>query len=119
MSEWLKERHWKCRVRISVPWVRIPPCPLFVVARNHKRLRRVATIVVVAVIVLTAICAIVFWRWHAWVTTPPRRIAVTPAVAGTIEDARMAAEWEPATGVLIAWPFHLPRELVVALASDV
>ena len=28
VSEWLKEHAWKACVRFSVPWVRIPPCPL-------------------------------------------------------------------------------------------
>ncbi len=31
---------------------------------------------------------------------------------------RMAAEWEPALGTLIAWPLSIPYKLVVALASD-
>ena len=28
VSEWLKEHAWKACVRLGVPWVRIPPCPL-------------------------------------------------------------------------------------------
>jgi hypothetical protein len=28
VTEWLKVRHWKCRVRVTVPGVRIPPSPL-------------------------------------------------------------------------------------------
>ena len=31
---------------------------------------------------------------------------------------RMVAEWEPAIGVLIAWPLSIPKELVVELAKD-
>ena len=31
---------------------------------------------------------------------------------------RMAAEWEPAIGVLITWPLSLPHKLVVELAKD-
>ncbi|MDQ3016648.1 MAG: agmatine deiminase family protein, partial [Bacteroidota bacterium] len=31
---------------------------------------------------------------------------------------RMAAEWEPAIGVLISWPLWIPKELVMALAND-
>jgi agmatine deiminase len=31
---------------------------------------------------------------------------------------RIAAEWEPAIGTLIAWPFKIPNELVVELAKD-
>src|SRR5215472_18256641 len=27
VAEWPKVRHWKCRVRATVPWVRIPPPP--------------------------------------------------------------------------------------------
>jgi agmatine/peptidylarginine deiminase len=32
---------------------------------------------------------------------------------------RVAAEWEPVMGALIAWPLKLPAELVVALAEEV
>jgi agmatine/peptidylarginine deiminase len=32
---------------------------------------------------------------------------------------RVAAEWEPAVGVVIAWPLRLPPDLVVALAAEV
>lgn len=28
VSERLKEQHWKCCIRVTVSWVRIPPCPL-------------------------------------------------------------------------------------------
>jgi agmatine/peptidylarginine deiminase len=31
---------------------------------------------------------------------------------------RMVAEWEPAQGVLIAWPLSIPKELVIELAND-
>lgn len=31
---------------------------------------------------------------------------------------RVAAEWEPAIGVLISWPLWLPKELVIDLAND-
>jgi agmatine deiminase len=31
---------------------------------------------------------------------------------------RMVAEWEPAIGVLIAWPLSIPKELVEELAKD-
>jgi agmatine deiminase len=31
---------------------------------------------------------------------------------------RMVAEWEPAIGVLIAWPLSIPKELVIELAKD-
>jgi agmatine/peptidylarginine deiminase len=33
--------------------------------------------------------------------------------------SRVAAEWEPAVGVLIGWPLKLPKSLVVELAKDV
>jgi agmatine deiminase len=33
-----------------------------------------------------------------------------------LPDIRAAAEWEPATGLLIAWPLRLPRELLVEVA---
>jgi agmatine/peptidylarginine deiminase len=31
---------------------------------------------------------------------------------------RMVAEWEPAIGVLIAWPLSIPKQLVIDLAAD-
>ena len=31
---------------------------------------------------------------------------------------RMVAEWEPAIGVLIAWPLSIPKQLVIDLATD-
>ena len=46
MSEWLKEPVLKTGVPATVPWVRIPPCPLSVVNHDanaaHVRIRRVA-----------------------------------------------------------------------------
>ena len=32
---------------------------------------------------------------------------------------RVAAEWEPVTGVLIGWPFMLPKDLLIEMAKDV
>ena len=34
------------------------------------------------------------------------------------QKARLAAEWEPATGVLITWPLSLPHKLIIELAKD-
>ncbi len=34
VAEWPKVRHWKCRVRATVPWVRIPPPPPYTVRRK-------------------------------------------------------------------------------------
>lgn len=34
------------------------------------------------------------------------------------DHARMVAEWEPATGVLIAWPLSLPHKLIVELTKE-
>lgn len=45
---------------------------------------------------------------------PARALAQIPA-----EGPRVAAEWEPAVGVLIAWPLMIPKALVVELAKDV
>lgn len=33
-------------------------------------------------------------------------------------EVRIAAEWEPALGALIAWPLAVPEALVVEIASD-
>ncbi len=33
VSEWPKERHWKCRVGLALPWVRIPPSPFWLTVR--------------------------------------------------------------------------------------
>jgi agmatine deiminase len=35
------------------------------------------------------------------------------------KQVRVAAEWEPATGVLIGWPFKIPRGFIAELAKDV
>jgi agmatine/peptidylarginine deiminase len=35
------------------------------------------------------------------------------------DGVRVAAEWEPVTGVLIGWPLKLPRALVIEMAKDV
>ena len=39
-------------------------------------------------------------------------------VPGTPPTLRVAAEWEPALGVLVSWPPYLPRQLFVELAHD-
>jgi agmatine deiminase len=31
---------------------------------------------------------------------------------------RIIAEWEPVVGVLVAWPYHLPDELLIEIAKD-
>ncbi len=46
-------------------------------------------------------------------TEPASRPVSAPAAA-----ARICAEWEPALGALIAWPFKIPDALVVELARD-
>jgi agmatine/peptidylarginine deiminase len=33
-------------------------------------------------------------------------------------ELRVAAEWEPALGVLVSWPLHLPSGLLVEIAKD-
>jgi agmatine deiminase len=33
--------------------------------------------------------------------------------------ARMVAEWEPAIGVLIAWPLSIPHKLVIEMSKDI
>ncbi|HKI19752.1 MAG TPA: agmatine deiminase family protein [Isosphaeraceae bacterium] len=35
------------------------------------------------------------------------------------DGVRVAAEWEPVTGVLLGWPLKLPRALVIEMAKDV
>jgi hypothetical protein len=44
---------------------------------------------------------------------PPR------ASQGSDDGNRVAAEWEPAVGVLIGWPLKLPKALVLKMAKDV
>lgn len=34
------------------------------------------------------------------------------------DQNRLAAEWEPAIGVMITWPLHVPHKLVIELAKD-
>lgn len=49
-------------------------------------------------------------------TSPPMLIVET--VPGTPPRLRVAAEWEPAVGVLVSWPPYLPRQLFQVLAED-
>ncbi|MGO9464205.1 MAG: agmatine deiminase family protein [Isosphaeraceae bacterium] len=46
-----------------------------------------------------------------------REPATTPRGQG--DGIRVAAEWEPVSGMLIGWPLKLPRALVVEMAKDV
>lgn len=57
---------------------------------------------------LTAAC---FWR-H------PLTNLDAPTVTGSPPLLRVAAEWEPAAGVLVSWPPYLPSALFVELAKD-
>ncbi|MEM7104772.1 MAG: agmatine deiminase family protein [Bacteroidota bacterium] len=41
-----------------------------------------------------------------------------PETTLTSSFPRMAAEWEPATGVFITWPLAIPHKLVIELAKD-
>src|SRR5688572_2115761 len=41
-----------------------------------------------------------------------------PAYYSPSNRPRMAAEWEPALGTLIAWPLSIPHKLVIELAKD-
>jgi agmatine/peptidylarginine deiminase len=41
-----------------------------------------------------------------------------PLAPGSPFSLRIAAEWEPAVGVLVAWPLTVPHRLVVDLAAD-
>ena len=36
----------------------------------------------------------------------------------SLSSNRLAAEWEPAIGVMFAWPLHLPHKLVIELTRD-
>ncbi len=88
--------------------------------RLRWRFRRIVICVAIVAAGALLIAGAAFTRWYVHITAPPHRIdarAAGPIPA--INGARMAAEWEPATGVLIAWPLRLPRDLTVALASDV
>ncbi|MDH3648543.1 MAG: agmatine deiminase family protein [Saprospiraceae bacterium] len=40
------------------------------------------------------------------------------AARHTMPANRMAAEWEPALGAIIAWPLDIPHQLVIELAKD-
>jgi agmatine/peptidylarginine deiminase len=57
-----------------------------------------------------------------WFIVSTGRVQAQPPVAPVtppIEGTRVAAEWEPALGVLIAWPLKIPKSLVVELVKDV
>jgi hypothetical protein len=42
----------------------------------------------------------------------------TPGADGDASRFRVAAEWEPALGALVAWPLVVPESLVVEIAKD-
>jgi agmatine deiminase len=50
-----------------------------------------------------------------------RSVADEPSRASQAsgDGIRVAAEWEPAVGVLIGWPLKLPKSLVIEMAKDV
>jgi agmatine/peptidylarginine deiminase len=58
---------------------------------------------------------------YALVAAATRGFAENPSPAPREQGPaiRVAAEWEPAVGVLIGWPLKLPKSLVVAMAKDV
>jgi agmatine/peptidylarginine deiminase len=63
---------------------------------------------------LTAFCLTAYWASAAFPEQPlpssgPRQAS----------HLRVAAEWEPVIGVLIGWPFKLPKALVLEMARDV
>jgi agmatine/peptidylarginine deiminase len=45
--------------------------------------------------------------------------APTPTLREQPSEVRVAAEWEPVTGVLVGWPLKLPRALVIDMAKDI
>jgi agmatine/peptidylarginine deiminase len=42
----------------------------------------------------------------------------SPAARAPTERVRVAAEWEPALGVLVQWPLMIPESLVMEIAKD-
>jgi agmatine/peptidylarginine deiminase len=56
--------------------------------------------------------------WLLAAAVVPSRAAQPASAPEHTEPVRVAAEWEPATGVLIGWPFKLPRGLLVEMAKD-
>jgi len=49
---------------------------------------------------------------------PEPGLGLAGLVEGSPPETRVAAEWEPALGVLVRWPPYLPRDLFVELARD-
>jgi agmatine/peptidylarginine deiminase len=67
------------------------------------------------------VCALTTWTLAA-LSAGGFAAQTEPAIAPTQREqasgVRVAAEWEPVTGVLIGWPPKLPRALVINMAKD-
>ena len=67
------------------------------------------------VFVLSCImCTLVATATCGFALEPPRTLGQERD-----DEHRVAAEWEPVTGVLIGWPLRLPKALLTELAKDV
>ncbi len=87
-------------------------------ARKQRR-RRIVRSVLLGVAIASAAVIALGVSWYVHITTPPEHIDPQTWRLPEITGPRLAAEWEPAAGVLIAWPLRLPRDLVCALAEEV
>lgn len=54
-----------------------------------------------------------------WLSSTSAELPAPATKPVSAEGTRVAAEWEPVIGVLIGWPFELPKSLVTALAKEV
>ena len=83
------------------------------------KLHRGIRLFIVFLILSVAVAVITFAVWHAHVTRAPMQISKEGDEPPVIFGARMAAEWEPAKAILIAWPLRLPEAFVRDVATEV
>lgn len=80
-------------------------------------------IVIPTLIVIAAVLSVVlFLNGLEFGEMEPMRVVDTTASMHDLEsvsgDLRVAAEWEPALGALVAWPLVVPEALAAEIASD-
>jgi agmatine/peptidylarginine deiminase len=74
------------------------------------------------VVVAAGLALVVFLRGLEFGEMEPMRVVDTSASLHDVglgsSELRIAAEWEPVLGALVAWPLMVPEALVVEIASD-
>jgi agmatine/peptidylarginine deiminase len=90
--------------------------------KRTKILLGCAVVVVVVVLIVVVITVAVFLSSLNFGEMEPMRLVDTTGYSPSGGDGaggyRVAAEWEPVLGALVAWPLAVPVSLVVEIAGD-